>query len=88
MDAKHIPQEILLGERICRKLKSIFYPDKIWHECYEDLGNKFSELKRSFPTTTYKEKMELLEILASMDLGEIEEILKSQCSTQNNKDNK
>lgn len=44
MEAK-LP-EIVLAESICEKIKNVYFPNKSWVQCYQDVARGFTELKR------------------------------------------
>jgi hypothetical protein len=44
MEAKY--QEIVLGERVCEKLKDIYFKDIPWVECHKQVADKLTHLKR------------------------------------------
>lgn len=36
----------MLGERVCEKLKDIYFKDILWIDCHKDVAFKFTHLKR------------------------------------------
>lgn len=38
--------EIVIGETVCKKLKDLYFNDKEWVDCYNQVAQKFTELKR------------------------------------------
>ena len=39
-------KEMELGKIIVNKIKSVFYDDKSWPECYREVAEKFRTMKR------------------------------------------
>lgn len=56
-----IREQITLGEPICKKLKQMYFANRPWPECKQDLPKKFNQLKaimrRAFPDKTEKEML-------------------------------
>jgi hypothetical protein len=44
MEAKMV--DITLGETVCEKLKALYFKDSPWPECYQQVADRFTELKR------------------------------------------
>lgn len=73
MEAKY--SEITLGATICEKLKDIYFPDKKWPDCHNDIVTKFGELKRIMRKFyTDKSDLDILKELIKYDNKDIEDI--------------
>jgi hypothetical protein len=68
--------EIELGSIICKALKDIYFYDKQWYECHNDIALKLSVLKdvmrKLLPD---KMTVEILEVLRGYGKEDIEDVL-------------
>jgi len=68
-------QEIELGQRICEKIKYIFYIDIDWGNCHKDVANKFSLFKRIMKKIYPEDNMlGILKKVITFDTLDIQEI--------------
>jgi hypothetical protein len=73
---------VALGEKVCERLKDIYFSDQSWQVCYKEVAVKFTELKRIMRKFyTDKSDMDILKEVASYDTMDIQEIFDSECST-------
>jgi hypothetical protein len=73
MEAKF--PEITLGQKICEKLKAIYFSDIPCAECHKDVSVKFSDLKqRMRKFYTDKTDLDILRELIRYGTTDIEEI--------------
>lgn len=43
---KNVSDEVMLGERLCKKLKCIYHEDMHWKDCHHDVTNKLKLLNK------------------------------------------
>jgi hypothetical protein len=68
-------EEIALGARVCEKLKDIYFSDKEWPECHNQIVEKFGEIKKRMRKFyTDKSDLDILRELIKYDTLDIEEI--------------
>ena len=64
-----------MGAVVCDLLKTVFYPDTPWIDCYKAIAGKFSELKRNmrafYPEKTIIEIMQEVCKYSTQDIKDI-----------------
>lgn len=76
MEAKY--PTITLSELPVEKIKTIYFPDQPWADCYKEVAQKFTALKqimRKFYTD--KEEIEMLRELATYSKEDIQDAFNS-----------
>lgn len=68
--------EVNLSAPLCLKLKELYFPDKPWVNCHNEISVKFTELKqKAMKFYIDKTKMEVLKELLKYSKEDLQEIL-------------
>lgn len=74
-----ISAQVELGATPCYLIKNIYYPDKAWIDCYKEVANQFTTLKKIIrKKAPLLEELEILRMVSRFTLIDITEILEEE----------
>ena len=72
-----------LGAPICIKLKNIYFSEIKWPDCYKEVANKFTQIKRiARKLYADKEELAMLKELARYSQDDIKDMAESELVAQ------
>lgn len=60
---------------VCKKIKNMFFKDKKWQECYRDVANKFTQMKKicrpCYPNLSENQFLETISKYSDADILDV-----------------